>query len=125
MLRIEELEKILAESGGDLDPETIVSMYMPRRRLKRLSAMILSKDNGVKILDLVRSAEENMYQEKENYYRTAGLDERSHRDAVLALKEQSKTLAFIEIDDLTGLYTKQAFFSSCPVITEKKSGSSV
>ena len=44
MLRIEELEKILAESGSDLDPETIVSMYMPRRRLKRLGAMLLSLD---------------------------------------------------------------------------------
>ena len=44
LLRIEELEKILAESGSDLDPETIVSMYMPRRRLKRLGAMLLSLD---------------------------------------------------------------------------------
>lgn len=68
-----------------------------------------NRNNGVKILDLVKSAEENMYREKANYYRTAGLDERSQRDAVLALKEQSKTLAFIETDDLTGLYTKQAF----------------
>lgn len=44
MLRIEELEKILAESGSDLDPETIVSMYVPRRRLKRFGAMLLSLD---------------------------------------------------------------------------------
>ena len=43
-ITIEELEKILAESGSDLDPETIVSMYMPRRRLKRLGAMLLSLD---------------------------------------------------------------------------------
>ena len=44
MLRIEELEKVLAETGSDMDPETIVSMYMPRRRLKRLGAMLLSLD---------------------------------------------------------------------------------
>ena len=44
MLRIEELEKILEESGSDVDPETIVSMYMPRRRLKRLGAMLLNLD---------------------------------------------------------------------------------
>ena len=35
IIRIEELEKIMGEMGEDVDPETIVSMYMPRRRAKR------------------------------------------------------------------------------------------
>lgn len=44
VIRIEELEKIMAEKGEDVDPETIVSMYMPRRRLKRFGAMLLHLD---------------------------------------------------------------------------------
>ena len=44
IVRIEELEKLLAEHGDDIDTEKIVSMYMPGRRVKRLGAAILRLD---------------------------------------------------------------------------------
>lgn len=44
IVRIEQLEKIMAEQGDDLDVEAIVSMYMPRRRAKRLGAALLRLD---------------------------------------------------------------------------------
>lgn len=44
MLRIEELEKLMAENGGDVDPETFVSMYVPHRRRKLLAAALLRMD---------------------------------------------------------------------------------
>ena len=44
LLRIEELEQLLAEKGGDVDPETIVSMYMPRRKRRLLGAALLRMD---------------------------------------------------------------------------------
>ena len=44
MLRIEELEQLLAEKGGDVDPETIVSMYMPHRKRKLMGAALLRMD---------------------------------------------------------------------------------
>ncbi|MDO4475289.1 MAG: hypothetical protein Q4B59_00700 [Lachnospiraceae bacterium] len=44
LLRIEELEKLLAENGGDVDPDTIVSMYMPRRKARRFGAALLRLD---------------------------------------------------------------------------------
>lgn len=44
LIRIEELERIMAEYGDDVDPETIVSMYMPRRRAKLFGAMLLRLD---------------------------------------------------------------------------------
>ncbi len=44
VVRIEKLEQILAENGDELDDDTIVSMYMPRRRLKRLGAALLRLD---------------------------------------------------------------------------------
>ena len=44
LLRIEELEKLLAENGGNLDPETIVSMYMPHRKRRLLGAALLRMD---------------------------------------------------------------------------------
>ncbi len=44
VLRIEEIEKKLRESGEDVDPESIVSMYMPRRRLKILGKAFLRLD---------------------------------------------------------------------------------
>ena len=43
-IRIEELEKILAEQGGETDPEQIVSMYLPKRRVRRLGAALLRMD---------------------------------------------------------------------------------
>lgn len=78
-----------------------------------------NKDTVMNMMPLIKSAEEDMYREKEEYYRTAGLDERSQRDAALALKEQSKTLAFIELDDLTGLYTKQAFYHHAQMLLRR------
>lgn len=44
IIRIEELEKMMSEAGEDVDPETIVSMYLPRRRAKRLGAALLRLD---------------------------------------------------------------------------------
>lgn len=52
LVRIEKLEQILAENGDNLDDDTIVSMYMPRRRLKRLGAALLRLDK-MKILLLI------------------------------------------------------------------------
>lgn len=78
-----------------------------------------SHAESVDILNLIKSAEEKMYLEKEEYYRTTGLDVRSQRDAVMLLKEQTRTLAFIEADDLTGLYTKQAFFHHAQILLRR------
>lgn len=44
IIRIEELERIMGELGEDVDPETIVSMYMPRRRAKKFGAALLRLD---------------------------------------------------------------------------------
>jgi len=44
IVRIEKLEKILAENGDELDDEAIVSMYMPGRRAKKLGAALLRLD---------------------------------------------------------------------------------
>lgn len=44
IIRIEELEKMMSEAGEDVDPETIVSMYLPRRRAKRFGAALLRLD---------------------------------------------------------------------------------
>lgn len=44
LVRIEKLEKIMAEQGDDPDIEAIVSMYMPQRRAKRLGAALLRMD---------------------------------------------------------------------------------
>lgn len=44
LLRIEELEKLMAQTGGDVDPDTVVSMYMPRRKRRLLAAALLRMD---------------------------------------------------------------------------------
>ena len=44
VVRIEKLEKILAENGDDIDDDAIVSMYLPGRRIKRLGAALLRLD---------------------------------------------------------------------------------
>lgn len=43
LIRIEKLERIMAEQE-DLDTEAIVSMYMPRRRVRQLGAALLRMD---------------------------------------------------------------------------------
>ncbi|MBQ2100230.1 MAG: hypothetical protein II477_04045, partial [Lachnospiraceae bacterium] len=50
VVRIEKLEKLLAENGDDVDDETIVSMYLPGRRIKRLGAALLRLDRARLIL---------------------------------------------------------------------------
>lgn len=67
------------------------------------------REKVINVMELIKLAEENMYHEKEIYYRKVGFDGRSQRDAVLELKEQRSVLAFMEVDDLTGLYTKRHF----------------
>lgn len=44
IVRIEDLEDMLEKYGDDVDPETIVSMYMPHRRPKRIGAALLRMD---------------------------------------------------------------------------------
>jgi hypothetical protein len=44
IVRIEDLETLLAENGGQVDDETLVSMYMPQRRLKRIGTALLRMD---------------------------------------------------------------------------------
>lgn len=44
MIRIEELEKLMGELGEEVDPETIVSMYIPRRRARKFGAALLRLD---------------------------------------------------------------------------------
>lgn len=44
IVRIEELERLMAQQGDDVDVDTIVSMYMPGRRAKRLGAALLRMD---------------------------------------------------------------------------------
>ncbi len=46
VVRIEKLEKLLAENGDDIDDETIVSMYLPGRRIKRLGTALLRLDRA-------------------------------------------------------------------------------
>ena len=38
IVRIEELEKMMEKYGDDIDPEDIVSMYIPHRRRKKIGA---------------------------------------------------------------------------------------
>jgi hypothetical protein len=44
ILRIEELERQLAQNGGELDDDTLVSLYLPQRRLKRTGQALLRMD---------------------------------------------------------------------------------
>ena len=44
IVRIEELEKMMEKYGDDLDPEDIVSMYIPHRRRKKIGAALLRMD---------------------------------------------------------------------------------
>lgn len=44
IIRIEELEAMMQKYGDDLDPEEIVSMYMPHRKRRRIGAALLRLD---------------------------------------------------------------------------------
>ena len=44
IVRIEELEELLSKHGDEVDPETIVSMYMPHRKRRKLGAALLQLD---------------------------------------------------------------------------------
>lgn len=44
IIRIQELEELMAKYGDDVDPETIVSMYMPHRKRKQIGAALLRMD---------------------------------------------------------------------------------
>lgn len=41
LIRVEQLRKAIEESGGDIDVEAVVSLYLPRRRLRRFGAALL------------------------------------------------------------------------------------
>lgn len=44
IIRIEELEAMMQKYGDDIDPEEIVSMYMPHRKRRRIGAALLRLD---------------------------------------------------------------------------------
>ena len=44
ILRIENLQNALGDENSEIDPESIVSMYLPHRRLKRMGAALLQVD---------------------------------------------------------------------------------
>ena len=44
IIRIEELEEMMSKYGDDVDPEAIVSMYIPHRKRKRIGAALLRLD---------------------------------------------------------------------------------
>lgn len=44
IIRIEELEELMSKAGEEVDPETIVSMYMPHRKRRRIGAALLQLD---------------------------------------------------------------------------------
>ena len=44
IIRIEELEELMSKAGDEVDPETIVSMYMPHRKRRRIGAALLQLD---------------------------------------------------------------------------------
>lgn len=43
-IRIEDVEQAMLEHGGNISPEEIVSMYMPRRKARRMGAALLRMD---------------------------------------------------------------------------------
>lgn len=50
ILRIQELEELMRQTGGDVDPEKIVSMYVPHRKRRRIGAALLRMDKWRLIL---------------------------------------------------------------------------
>lgn len=44
IIRIEELEELMSKYGDEVDPETIVSMYIPHRKRRRIGAALLHLD---------------------------------------------------------------------------------
>ena len=50
VVRIEELQEALGEAGEDVDPEAIVSMYLPKRRMHRIGAALLRMGTLQKVL---------------------------------------------------------------------------
>ncbi len=50
VLRIQELEELMRQTGGDVDPEKIVSMYVPHRKRRRIGAALLRMDKWRLIL---------------------------------------------------------------------------
>ena len=44
IVRIEELEALMQKYGNDVDPETLVSMYLPHRKRRKLGAALLQLD---------------------------------------------------------------------------------
>ena len=70
IVRIEELEALMQKYGNDVDPETLVSMYLPHRRRRKLGAALLQLDRmhllllglllAVAVLFIVAFAQEKM-----------------------------------------------------------------
>lgn len=70
IVRIEELEALMQKYGNDVDPETLVSMYLPHRKRRKLGAALLQLDRmhllllglllAVAVLFIVAFAQEKM-----------------------------------------------------------------
>lgn len=70
IVRIEELEALMQKYGNDVDPETLVSMYLPYRKRRKLGAALLQLDRmhllllglllAVAVLFIVAFAQEKM-----------------------------------------------------------------
>ena len=70
IVRIEELEALMQKYGNDMDPETLVSMYLPHRKRRKLGAALLQLDRmhllllglllAVAVLFIVAFAQEKM-----------------------------------------------------------------
>lgn len=70
IVRIEELEALMQKYGNDVDPETLVSMYLPHHKRRKLGAALLQLDRmhllllglllAVAVLFIVAFAQEKM-----------------------------------------------------------------
>lgn len=70
IVRIEELEALMQKYGNDMDPETLISMYLPHRKRRKLGAALLQLDRmhllllglllAVAVLFIVAFAQEKM-----------------------------------------------------------------
>lgn len=44
IIRVEDLQRLIDKNGGEIDEETLLSMYVPRRNIKRFASEVLRMD---------------------------------------------------------------------------------
>lgn len=44
IIRVEDLQKLIEKNGGEIDEDTLISMYVPRRNIKRFAKEVLRLD---------------------------------------------------------------------------------